>query len=458
MAKNEQTQTDVGYKRSLSNSHVQLIALGGTIGTGLFLGVGDSIHLSGPSVILTYIIVGFFMFILMRALGELILSDLTKHTYIDFIEKYLGKNIGFVTGYLYWLSWVTLAMAEVSALGIYFKYWFPHLASWIPGLITVLVLLTINLISAKVFGNLEFSFAIIKIVTVIAFVILIIWLGLTGSKTQFGAISLSNLTNHGFFAHGPRGFFQGFQMVIFAFIGVEMIGITASEVQNPQTTMRKAINEMPLRIILFYVAAIIAILATIPWQKVATSSSPFVQALGATGINGTSSIINFVVISAAISSINSFLYSAGRLLFSITWHGKGKWNKTFGKLSMRQVPRNALIFSALLIACEPLITLVIGDSAFNFISSTSTSMFLVIWILMVLTHLAYRKRTSPDQLPDFQLKGYPYSDYLLLGFFSFIVLLLLYLPNYRVPMATAIVVFIVLYGFTRVYQQKKTTD
>lgn len=439
-------QTNSGYKRTLSNTHIQLIALGGTIGTGLFLGVGDSIHRAGPSVILIYIIVGIFLFMLMRALGELIMSDLNKHTYIDFIEQYLGKNIGFITGYLYWISWITLGMAETTALGIYFKYWFPTLKPWIPGIITIIFLLIINLISARVFGNLEFSFAIIKIITIVAFVLLIIYLLITGGKTSFGPVVLANLNDHGgFFARGTKGFFQGFQMVIFSFIGVELIGLTAAEAQNPRVTLKRAINQLPVRIILL----------VIPWSKVSTNSSPFVQALGATGIRNASSIINFVVISAAVSSTNSFLYSAGRLLFSVTYDGKEKWNQIFGHLSRRQLPQNALMLSALLMACAPAITLIIGDQAFNFISSTSTSMFLIIWCLMILTHMAYRKRTPENELNDFKMPGYPYLDYLILLFFILMIVLLLILPSYRIPMIAAIVTFIILYLISKVWSNEK---
>ena len=449
------SQTNSGYKRTLSNAHIQLIALGGTIGTGLFLGVGDSIHRAGPSVILIYIIVGIFLFLLMRALGELIMSDLSKHTYIDFIEKYLGKNIGFITGYLYWLSWITLGMAETTALGIYFQYWFPSLKPWVPGLITIIVLLAINLISARVFGNLEFSFAIIKIITILAFVVLIAWLLITGEKTSFGPVAFVNLEDHGgFFARGSKGFFQGFQMVIFSFIGVELIGLTAAEAQNPKVTLRNAINQLPLRIILFYVLAILAILLVIPWSKVATNSSPFVQALGATGIKNASSIINFVVISAAVSSTNSFLYSAGRLLFSVTFNGKGKWNKTFGHLSHRQLPQNGLVLSAVLMGLAPLITLAIGDQAFNFISSTSTSMFLIIWCLMILTHMSYRKQTPTSKLNDFKMPGYPYLDYFILLFFVLMIILLLILPSYRIPMMTAILIFAILYLISKIWNKE----
>lgn len=453
------SQTNSGYKRTLSNAHIQLIALGGTIGTGLFLGVGDSIHRAGPSVILIYIVVGIFLFLLMRALGELIMSDLNKHTYIDFIEKYLGKNIGFITGYLYWLSWITLGMAETTALGIYFQYWFPGLKPWIPGLITIVLLLIINLISARVFGNLEFSFAIIKIVTIVAFVILIGYLLVTGGKTSFGPVTFANLDdNGGFFARGGKGFLQGFQMVIFSFIGVELIGLTAAEAQNPKVTLRNAINQLPVRIILFYVLAILAILLVIPWSKVSTNSSPFVEALGATGIKNASSIINFVVISAAVSSTNSFLYSAGRLLFSVTFNGKGKWNEIFGHLSHRQLPQNGLILSAVLMGLAPLITFLIGDQAFNFISSTSTSMFLIIWCLMTLTHIAYRRRTPESELNDFKMPGFPYLDYLILLFFGLMIILLLILPSYRIPMIAAILIFIILYGITKIWDKEKNEN
>ncbi|WP_251716428.1 amino acid permease [Lactobacillus agrestimuris] len=451
----KKSNTNSGYKRTLSNAHIQLIALGGTIGTGLFLGVGDSIHRAGPSVILIYIIVGTFLFLLMRALGELIMSDLSKHTYIDFIEKYLGKNIGFITGYLYWLSWITLGMAETTALGIYFQYWFPSLKPWIPGLITIVILLGINLISAKVFGNLEFSFSIIKIVTIIAFVILVAYLLITGGKTTFGPVTFATLNDHGgFFARGGKGFLQGFQMVIFSFIGVELIGLTAAEAQNPKVTLRNAINQLPVRIILFYVLAILAILLVIPWSKVSTNSSPFVQALGATGMRNASSIINFVVISAAVSSTNSFLYSAGRLLFSVTYDKKGKWNQTFGHLSKRQLPQNGLILSAILMGLAPIITLIIGDQAFNFISSVATSMFLIIWCLMILTHMSYRRKTDESEFHDFQMPGFPYLDYLILAFFVILIILLLILPSYRIPMISAILTFVILYIISKIWDKE----
>lgn len=432
-------------KRSLTNTHIQLIALGGTIGTGLFLGVGNSIELAGPAVILIYTLVGFFLFLLMRALGELILSDLNKNTYIDFITQYLGKVIGTVTGYLYWFSWLSLGMAELTALGLYFRYWWHDLPLWLPGSITLIILLMINLISAKVFGNMEFSFAIIKILTIVAFVLLVFYLLITNGSTKlYGAISFSNLfKDGGFFAKGANGFFSGFQMVIFSFIGVELIGLTAAEAQDPKKTIVKAINELPVRIILFYVLAILAILLVIPWKQVAINDSPFVQALGATGIKNAACIINFVVISAAISSTNTFIYSGGRLLFSLNYHGKSNFAKCMGQLNKRQLPENALLFSTLLIGIAPIMNLFL-ENAFHFIAATSTSMFLIIWSIMIWAHIRYRKQTPEQQLHNFRMPLYPYTDYLVLGFFITMIGLLLWVPKDRIPMISALVIFSIL--------------
>ncbi|MCT7706659.1 MAG: amino acid permease [Lactobacillus iners] len=443
--KKSHSSKDISMKRSLTNTHIQLIALGGTIGTGLFLGVGNSIELAGPAVILIYTLVGFFLFLLMRALGELILSDLNKNTYIDFITQYLGKVIGTVTGYLYWFSWLSLGMAELTALGLYFRYWWHDLPLWLPGSITLIILLMINLISAKVFGNMEFSFAIIKILTIVAFVLLVFYLLITNGSTKlYGAISFSNLfKDGGFFAKGANGFFSGFQMVIFSFIGVELIGLTAAEAQDPKKTIVKAINELPVRIILFYVLAILAILLVIPWKQVAINDSPFVQALGATGIKNAACIINFVVISAAISSTNTFIYSGGRLLFSLNYHGKSNFAKCMGQLNKRQLPENALLFSTLLIGIAPIMNLFL-ENAFHFIAATSTSMFLIIWSIMIWAHIRYRKQTPEQQLHNFRMPLYPYTDYLVLGFFITMIGLLLWVPKDRIPMISALVIFSIL--------------
>lgn len=431
------------FKRALTNSQIQLIALGGTIGTGLFLGIGDSIHRAGPSIILIYLIIGIMIYLMLLALGELILSNLKKTTYIDFISQYLSKNLGLTSGYLYWFAYIFLAMTQISALGIYFKFWFPYLAMWIPGLITIGILLLINLTSTKFFGNLEFSFSIIKILTIICFVLFAAYLLLTSKNTQFGQVSFNNLFNHGgFFSKRIFGFLAGFQMAIFSFVGVEMIGLTAAETKDPKNTLPKAISQMAFRIVLFYVLAIIAILVIIPWNKVSTANSPFVQALQSIGINNSAAFLNIVVISAAVSSINSILYSAGRLLFSISQNRPGFLNRKFATISNRLLPQNALIFSAIIIALAPFLIMLVGNNAFNFISAITTSIFILIWLIMIVTHLKYRKITAEQN--GFHLPGAPYTDYVLIIFFALIIILLLAIDNYRLPTMIAILLFFTL--------------
>lgn len=435
------------FKRTLTNSQIQLIALGGTIGTGLFLGLGDSIHKAGPSILLIYLIIGVMIYLMMLALGELILSDLKKTSYVDFISEYLGKNLGMTSGYLYWFAYIFLAMTQISALGIYFQFWFPNLSLWIPGIITLVVLLAINLVSTKFFGNLEFSFSIIKILTILAFAIFAIYLLIFQQKTSFGTVKLSNITNYGgFFTKGGSGFLAGFQMAIFSFVGIEMIGFTAAETKDPKKTLPKAIRQMSFRIMLFYLLAIISVLVIIPWNKVSTSYSPFVQALQATGIKNSAGFLNIIVISAAVSSVNSILYSAGRLLYSLSQNRPGKINQKLGKISKRLLPQNALITSAIVIATAPIIILLVGKNTFNFISSITTSIFILIWLIMMITHLKFTK--VQYEQPAFHLPGTPYTDYLLIIFFILITILLLALESYRIPTIVAILLFgLLLIGF-----------
>ncbi|MDO4455889.1 MAG: amino acid permease, partial [Ligilactobacillus agilis] len=242
------------YARKLKSRHIQLIALGGTIGTGLFLGSGKSIHLAGPSIVLAYLLTGGICFLLMRAMGELLLSDLKTHSFIDFIAKYLGKEVGFVAGWTYWICWITIAMADVTATGMYIQYWFPDIPRWLPGLIAIAILLGLNLITVGLFGETEFWFALVKILAIVALIMAGIVMVIVGFKTPLGHASLGNLVNYGgFFPKGIKGFLMSFQMVTFGFIGIEMIGVTASEAENPTKVIPKAINEIPTRIIIFYV-------------------------------------------------------------------------------------------------------------------------------------------------------------------------------------------------------------
>ncbi|MGO3475804.1 MAG: amino acid permease, partial [Lacticaseibacillus paracasei] len=255
--------------RHLKSRHVQLIAIGGTIGTGLFLGSGQSIHTAGPSILLAYLITGGICFLIMRALGELLMSDVNSHTFIDFISQYMGKDAGWVTGWTYWICWVAVAMAEVTAIGLYIRFWLPGVPQWLPGLIALAVLLLMNLVSVGLFGEAEFWFALIKIVAIIGLIALGVFMLFVHYKTPVGYASLSNLVNDGgFFPKGMSGFLMSLQMVVFSFVGIEMVGLTASETKDPHKVIPEAINEIPMRILLFYIGALFVIMCIYPWRDV----------------------------------------------------------------------------------------------------------------------------------------------------------------------------------------------
>ena len=432
--------------RGLKSRHVQLIAIGGTIGTGLFLGAGQSIHLAGPSILIAYLVTGLVCFLLMRALGELLLSDLKTHSYIDFIKKYLGERTGFVAGWTYWVCWITIAMAEITAVGEYMQFWFPKLPQWIPGVIILMLLLALNSVNVSAFGETEFWFAIIKIVAIVALIFVGIVMVVFSVKTPVGHAGLGNLVNYGgFLPHGMKGFVLSFQMVLFSFIGIEMVGMTASETEDPKTVIPKAIDNIPIRIILFYVGSLFLFMAMYPWRYFSEAHSPFVQVFTNLGITSAAAIINFVVLTAAASSCNSALFSTGRMLFSLTYGGKSKFARQMGKLSPSQVPRNALWFSTLVIGLAVLLNLLMPGKVFSLIASVSTTCFIFIWGAIVLAHLAYRKKVGKHRSKKFRMPFFPISDYLILAFLGFITIVLCLKTETLIALVASLIWLVVLY-------------
>ncbi len=411
--------------RGLKSRHVQLIAIGGTIGTGLFLGAGQSIHLAGPAILIAYLVTGLVCFLLMRALGELLLSDLHTHSYIDFIKQYLGDKTGFVAGWTYWVCWITIAMAEITAAGEYMQFWWPKLPQWLPGLVILILLLGLNSINVSAFGETEFWFAIIKIAAILALIAVGIGMVLFSVKTPVGHASLTNLVSYGgFMPHGIKGLVLSFQMVLFSFIGIEMVGMTASETADPKTVIPKAINDIPVRIILFYVGSLFFLMCMYPWQYFSAAHSPFVQVFTNLGIRSAAAIINFVVLTAAASSCNSALFSTGRMLFSLTYDGKSKFAKRMGTLSTRQVPRNALWFSTLVIGLSVILNLLMPGKVFSLIASVSTTCFIFIWGAIVVAHINYRRQAGSRAKVKFRMPLFPLSDYFILVFLAFIAVVL----------------------------------
>src|SRR3954471_24396715 len=271
-------------KRDLKNRHVQLIAIGGTIGTGLFLGAGKAIQLAGPSIILAYLIVGIALFFVMRALGELLLSNAGYQSFTDFATDYIGPWAGYVTGWTYWFCWIMTAMADIIAVGVYVQYWF-DIPQWVPAIVCLVLLLGLNLLTVKLFGELEFWFALIKVITIIALIGIGVILLVIGFKTDAATVSVKNIWEYGgLFPHGISGFLLSFQMVVFAYVGVELVGVSASETSNPQKNIPLDINKIPLRILFFYVCALIVLLYVNPWTELNAAESPFVKTFSLVGI------------------------------------------------------------------------------------------------------------------------------------------------------------------------------
>ncbi|WP_429971653.1 amino acid permease [Fructilactobacillus sp. Tb1] len=434
--------------RGLKNRHVQLIALGGTIGTGLFLGSGESIGLTGPSILLAYAITGIMCFFIMRALGTLLLSDLSANSFIEPIAKYLGTTTGFVAGWTYWMCWIIGAIAEVTAAGIYVNYWFPGVPAWFTGLVILAIIYMLNIINVAAYGETEFWFALIKIIAICAIIIVGIVLVIINYKTPVGHASVSNLYSHGFFGNGWQGFALSFQMVVFSLTGVEMVGMTAGETKDPVHVIPKAIDAVPFRIILFYIGALAAIMCVIPWHTITPDASPFVEVFKNIGVTGAAGIINFVVLTAATSACNSSIYTTGRMMFSMTNESNGKFTKKLGTLSKRKIPQNAITFSILIVAAATLLNVLVPKGVFVFIASISTTLFLFMWTLIILAQLKYRKQVDKQGNEDkllFKMPLYPYSSYMVLVFLAFVAIVLLFRTSSLIALVGSLVWISALY-------------
>lgn len=430
--------------RGLKNRHVQLIAIGGAIGTGLFLGAGKSIHLAGPSILFAYLITGIICFLIMRSLGELLLSNLNYHSFVDFVKDYLGNMAAFVTGWTYWFCWISIAMADLTAVGLYTQYWFPGVPQWMPGLIALVILLFMNLATVKLFGEMEFWFALVKVIAILALIVVGIVMIVKGFSTNSGASSFTNLWSHGgMFPNGINGFLLSFQMVVFAFVGIELVGLTAGETENPERVIPKAINNIPIRVLLFYVGALIVIMSIYPWSAIVPTESPFVQVFAAIGIAAAAGIVNFVVLTSAASACNSAVFSTSRMIYSLGREQNAPAAMT--KLTTRQVPANALFFSTVVILIAVVLNYIMPEGVFTLITSVSTVCFLFIWGITVICHLKYRK-TRPELAAQnkFKMPLYPFANYLILAFLAFILVVLALAEDTRVALFITPVWFIML--------------
>lgn len=393
-------------QRGLKNRHIQLIAIAGTIGTGLFLGAGKTISMTGPSIIFAYIIIGAAMFIFLRTIGEMLYHDPSQHSFLNFVTHYIGPRTGYFSQWSYWLVLVFVCISELTAIGTYVQFWLPSIPLWLIEIVALALLFGLNTLNARFFGETEFWFAIIKVAAILGMILTAIILlashfsytTLIHHQTIHGAVSLNNIfTNFQLFPKGGWNFVGALQMVMFAFTSMEFIGMTAAETVNPKKTLPKAINQIPVRILIFYIGALLAIMTIFHWQDIPADKSPFVMVFQLIGIKWAAALVNFVVLTSAGSALNSSLFSATRNLFSLAQqHDRGGLT-SFTKVSRNGIPLHALYLASALTLFAPILTLIPQiQNAFDFASSCTTNLFLIVYSIELVTFFKYRKSSDFD--------------------------------------------------------------
>ncbi|HEK1011185.1 TPA: amino acid permease [Pseudomonas putida] len=421
-------------KRRLENRHIQLISISGAIGTGLFMGSGKIIALSGTSIILVYAIIGFFVFCIMRAMGEMLLANLEAESFAQLVHNYLGPRAGYILSWSYWLSWVVAAVGDVVVVAGFLQYWYPDLPTWIPAFATMLLLLGLNMLAVKAFGEVEFWFGLIKIVAIVLLVVTGLVMVATSYTSPAGVTaSFSHLVAPGVvMPHGILGFLAGFQIAIFSFVGTELVGTAAAEAKNPEVTLPRAINTIPVRILLFYICALVCIISVISWANVPANRSPFVELFVLGGLPAAAGIINFVVLTSAASSANSGVYSGSRMLYGLAHQQQAP--AAFGRLAGSGTPVRALVFSGVCMAIALTLLFVIPEvmTVFTLVSTISAVMIVVTWSLILMAYFAYRRQhPQAHGRSTFKLPGGKFTAGLSQAFLIFVLCLLALEPDTR---------------------------
>ncbi len=401
-------------KHGLSNRHIQLIALGGAIGTGLFLGISQSIKLAGPSVILGYAIAGLIAFLMMRQLGEMVVQEPVSGSFSHFAYKYWGSFAGFMSGWNYWVLNILVCMAELSAIGLYIQYWWPEIPTWASALVFFLLINGINLLHVKLFGEMEFWFSIVKILAILAMIGFGSYLLATG--TAGPQASISNLwALGGFFPFGVKGLVMAMAVIIFAFGGIELFGITAAEARDPDKTLPKAVNQIIYRILIFYIATLFVLFALFPWNQMAEGGSPFVMVFASLDSQGVATMLNFVILTAAVSVYNGTSYCSSRMLLGLAQQGNAP--KFLKKINKNGIPTNAVLVSAFVTVLCVILNYIFPEKAFGLLMMLVVAAIVINWIVISWTHLKFRKvMLAQGETTKFPSIAYPFSNYLCIVF------------------------------------------
>lgn len=436
-------------KRSMTAGQMEMISLGGAIGVGLFMGASSTIKWTGPSVLLAYIFVGVILYIVMRALGEMLYVDPGTGSFADYASEYVHPIAGYLAEWANVFQYIVVGISEVVATTEYLRFWWKGTSDWVAGVIIILFLLVANLASAKAYATLEFWFAMIKVVTIILMILLGFAVILFGFGNGGHPVGFSNLWSHGgFFTGGLKGFFFSMAIIVGSYEGIELIGISAGEVSDPHKAIVKSVKSVLWRILIFYVGAIFVIVTIYPWNKLDSIGSPFVTTFAKVGITAAASVINFVVLTAALSGANSGIYSSSRMLYKLAHEGEAP--KTFGHVSKRIVPSHAIIgitsgifIGFMLNVLAQFLNKSLAN-VFVIVYSSSVLPGMVAWFVILLAELRFRKK-NPDLMKNhpFKLPLYPYSNYFALIMLVVIVIFMFINPETQISVAVGAIVLIV---------------
>nr|WP_314542844.1 amino acid permease [uncultured Massilia sp.] len=415
--------------RGLKSRHIQLIALGGAIGTGLFLGVAESVRIAGPSVVLGYAVAGLVAFLIMRQLSEMMVDEPVAGSFGHFADKYCGRFAGFVSGWNYWVLYVLVSMAELSAVGVYVQYWFPDVPTWVSALGCFLIANGISMINVRAFGESEFWFSVVKVAAVIAMIVYGIFLLASGGAGPQATVA--NLWQHGgFFAHGLTGLVMSMAIIMFSFGGLEVIGITAAEADDPARSIPRATNQALWRILVFYVGALAVLLSLYPWNQIVPGASPFVLIFKALDAGIVAHVLNLVVLTAALSVYNSCVYSNSRMLYGLAVQGHAP--RALLKVTDRGVPLASLGVSAVATVLCVGVNYALPGKAVGVLMGLAVAGMLINWAMISWSHLRFRAaKRAAGQATAFPSPWYPFTNWLCLVYLAGIVVVMFLTPDLR---------------------------
>ncbi|CAM3463979.1 amino acid permease [Kibdelosporangium persicum] len=414
-----------GYRKALGKRQVQMIAIGGAIGVGLFLGAGGRLNQAGPSLVLSYALCGIAAYFVMRALGELVMHEPSSGSFVTYARKFIGPWAGFASGWMYWVNWAMTGIAEITAVAIYVHRWLPDVPQWVTAMLALAVLLAVNLLSVRLFGELEFWFSVIKVLAIVVF--LVVGLGLVVTAADIGGTPAGpgNLTGHGgFFPAGVGVALMTLQAVIFAYSAIELVGIAAGETKDPHKVLPKAINSVVWRIAIFYVGSVLLLAMLLPWPFYNGGESPFVTVFSRLGIPGVGDVMNAVVLTAALSSCNSGLYSTGRILRALA--EKGEAPKFVGRMSSRHVPHGGILFTSVAYLFGVVLNYLVPKEAFDIAIAIASLGVVATWATLILCQIRLRQAALRGELerPDYRMPGAPYTGWATLGFLALVIILM----------------------------------